>query len=176
MHWVSIFFFTFNFRFYTNVIIILKPSYWQSHRFWFSSRIIRETNLSWPVSFVTLILIKNCTIQATVEGLYRKPFFYLCSIYIKRDSTTNCIAVGVVVGPAIDFPRVSSRCSELNEVTDFQWFAVAWMTAALLANSALNLHSNVIKYATTFEIRVLCVTRKGGYYAVWKVTKKLLVY
>lgn len=70
--------------------------------------------------------------------------------------------VGVVFrrDRSIDFPRVSSRCPRLNEVTDFQWPAAAWMTGALLANSTLNLHSSVIKRATTFETRVLSSNRE----------------
>lgn len=72
-----------------------------------------------------------------------------------------------VCGRSIDFPGVSSRCSRLNEVTDFQWLAIARMTDALLANSTLNLHSSIVERATTLETLEFsrAAASKDEYYA-----------
>lgn len=128
----------------------------------------------WPPFFATLTLIKNCATsrgqwrrgggrRAKSKNVHRESHFYLCfADIVLYPSSGPHRTVGVVfrrVRP-IDFPRVSSRCPRLNEVTDFQWPAAAWMTGALLANSTLNLHSNVIKRATAFETRVLSSNRE----------------
>ena len=67
-------------------------------------------------------------------GTCIESHFYLCShLYRACDTAADCVARSrciLSVPGSIDFPRVSSRCSRLNEVTDFQWLAAAWMTGA----------------------------------------------
>lgn len=123
----------------------------------------------WPSFFATLTLIKNCAISTEGAGkggkqehASRELFLFMFHWYGAISPSGPHRTDGVVFrrDRSIDFPRVSSRCPRLNEVTDFQWPAAAWMTGALLANSTLNLHSNVIKRATTFETRVLSSNRE----------------
>jgi len=95
----------------------------------------------WKISTSTLArrlrLLKHWTLRTVRRGtrVHIENHFYLCScLYCARDTAADTASRGrcciLPVPGSIDFPRVSSRYSRLNEVTDFQWLAAAWMTGA----------------------------------------------
>jgi len=93
----------------------------------------RRRQISTSTLFRTaLTLIKKYiarTLRTTSTEVHAsKAIFIYVLIYIVRTTLSRTASRGwrCILSPSsIDFPRVSSRCSRLNEVTDFQWLAAA---------------------------------------------------
>lgn len=120
----------------------------------------------WPLSFAALTLIKK-TARSLPElhglrGTCIENHFYLCFTYI-RDTVAHR-----TVGVVFRWSRALLIFLEFrHDVPDWMRWLIfngsqptEWPALALLANSTLNLHSSIIKRATTFETRVLSSSRK----------------
>lgn len=79
---------------------------------------------------------KSCdlSLRSRVIGInntHEKSFLFILHLSVSSRAISRWSAshirrcISSEPAGSIDFPRVSSRCSRLNEVTDFQWLATA---------------------------------------------------